>query len=105
VPSKYESQIDHLKGLQKKESELKGAISNCDSFIRLIQAKPSKDGLTVGKPRIKIEVADDYSDGDYWARVELSFERDKLDSSIIDAIIRLVEDKKNELTVELHDLP
>lgn len=105
MSSKYESGMNHLKKLQKKESKLRGAISDCDSFISLIQAKPKKDGVTVGRPRIKIEVADNYSDGDYWASVELSFERDKLNQSIIDAIIRLAENKKNELTVELHNMP
>ena len=105
MPRDYETEIERLRGLQNQKSKLEGGISACDSVIRLIQAKPTKDGLTVGRPRIDIEVSDDYSDGDYWASAKIRFERDKLSQNIIDAIIRLAEDRKNELTVELNNMP
>jgi hypothetical protein len=105
MSGKYSSEIDRLKKLEAEESKLKGAISNCDDFIRLLRVKPTKDVITVGKPRIEIEVSDDYRDGDWWTSAKLIFERDKLSQSIIDSLIKLAEDRKNELTVELNNLP
>ena len=105
MPSNYQSEIDRLKRLQNKESGLNGAISTCDEFIRLLQVKPKKDGITVGKPRIQIEVSDDYSDGDWWTSAKLTFNRDELSQSAIGLLIGLAEERKNQLTAELRNMP
>ena len=106
MPSRYESGLNRLKELQKRENELKNGIAECDKFVRLIQAKPTprKDG-TVGKPWINIQVNDCYKDGDYWASAQLSFERDNLGQNIIDMFVNLAEARKAELTVKLNNMP